>query len=426
MNALDVIYTLGVAALSPVWARKARSGWRERMGKFDALPAPTPGRKRLVLHAVSLGEVSALRQLVPILDAHVEVVIATTTDTGFKRAGELFGKDHHVVRYPLDFSSSVRRFLDAVRPDGVALVELEVWPNFISACARSGIPVGVINGRLSERSFRGYRKIRPVMKSSFASLAFAGVQDEAYAERFAHMGVLRERVIITDTMKWDTASIADDAPGSAELAQSLGIDRSRPIIVAGSTAQGEEELLHRACPAGVQLLCAPRKPERFDEAAAALPGCVRRSVTKTGKPPAGGGRGVDGSGLARRGSGDRFLLDTLGELRAAYALADVAVVGRSFVPLGGSDPIEPVGLGKATIIGPEHANFTTTVAALSKAGGLRVVNPGGVRVALESLLRDKPAREAMASKGRACIVAHQGATRRSAELILRMLGVKGG
>jgi len=403
MNALDVAYGVGALILSPVWARKARSGWTERLGHVLALGRKKPGKPRVVLHAVSVGEVNALRELVPMLRPHAEVVVATTTDTGLARAKALFEPGGPVLRYPLDFSSSVRRFMDAVDPDFVGLVELEVWPNFVAECVARSVPVGVINGRLSDRSIKGYRRIRRWIGPAFEALAFAAAQNEDYAARFREMGTPPERVSATGSMKWDTALVANDAPGSAELARALGIDRTKPLIVAGSTAEGEEALLHAACPDGVQLLCAPRKPERFDEAAAGLPGCVRRSERASGVGDAGA---------------SRFLLDTLGELRAAYALADVAVIGRSFGSLGGSDPIEPIGLGRATLIGPSHRNFESIVGTLRAAGAIRVVPADGLGMALRDLLADAAARAEMARHGRACIAAQRGATRRHADMIL--------
>lgn len=406
MNSLDLLYGFGAAVLSPVWARKSRAGWGERFGRIEAPASPPPGRRRLLLHAVSVGEVNALRELVPLLRRSADVVVSASTDTGLTRARELYGAAGPVVRYPLDFSGAVARFLDAVRPDAVGLTELEVWPNFVAACRRRGIPVGVVNGRLSERSFRGYRRIRRVMRSSFAALEFAAVQNGDYAARFRHMGVPEGRVLVTDSMKWDTALVADDAPGSAALGAALGVDRSRPLVVAGSTAEGEEALLHAACGPGVQLLCAPRSVERFDEAAAALPGCVRRSRA---------GSGEAGSG--------RYLLDTIGELRAAYALADVAVVGRSFGRLYGSDPIEPIGLGRATVIGPAHRNFDAIVAALRESGGLVVATAGELPGVVAGLLADPRRRAAMAQAGRRCIESRRGATARHAELLMKLLGV---
>ncbi|MGQ0629254.1 MAG: 3-deoxy-D-manno-octulosonic acid transferase, partial [Phycisphaerales bacterium] len=318
------------------------------------------------------------------------------------------GARHAVVRYPIDFSWSVRRFLNATRPALVVLVELEIWPNFVRACSFRGIPVGVINGRLSERSFKGYRRIRRIIGPSFGRLAFAAVQDEVYAERFGAMGTPPTRLLISDTMKWDSAKVESTVAGAELLAATLGIDRTRPLIVAGSTGPDEELLLARACPPNVQLLCAPRKPERFDEAAAALAengtGVVRLSACRAGAPrPAGAGR---------------FLLDTIGDLSAAYALADIVVMGRSFGRLYGSDPIEPAGLGKPVLIGPRFQDFDSVVRTLRAAGGLEVVAPEALGPRLTALLNDDELRRTMCEKGRACVAAHRGATRRHAELIV--------
>lgn len=396
---------------APVWARKARGGWPQRFGRTPALPAKG-SRRRVLLHAVSVGEVSALRSLVPLLAPHVDVVVSAGTDTGLARARQLYEGTAHVVRYPLDFSAAVRRFLDAVDPDAVGLVELELWPNFIGECRRRGIPVAVINGRLSERSFRGYRRIRGLIGKSFRSLEVAAVQDRAYADRFAYMGVPDERRRITGSMKWDAAKIEDEVAGSAKLAEDLGLDRARPLIVAGSTGPGEEAILHEACPPGVQLMCAPRKPERFDEAAAALPGCVRRSEKR--------------AGVTNRdfnpGAKDRYLLDTIGELRQAYALADVVVVGRSFMgDLYGSDPIEPIALGKPTVIGPFHSDFQSVVEAFREGSGIEICDRAALAGALGRLVESEMDRGGLADRGRACIRANQGASDRHARLLMDLL-----
>ena len=389
--------------MSPAWAGKKRAGWGERFGKGEALAAKAVGKPRILLHAVSVGEVSALRSLVPRLTPHAEVVISVTTDTGTARAMELFGSACRIVRYPLDFSWSVGRFLDRVAPDAVALVELEIWPQFVGACERRGIPVCVINGRLSERSARGYARIRGMFSRSLARLEFAAVQDGAYAERFERLGLDKNKCLLTGSMKWDAAAIEDGVKGAEELAREMGIDRGRPLIVGGSTAEDEEEMLHRVCPAGVQLLCAPRKPEHFEEAARALPGCVRRS--KPGGDPKAG----------------RFLLDTIGELRKAYALAEVVVLGRSFGSLFGSDPVEPVALGKATVIGSRHGDFESTVRALRESGGLVVVGREALAGELSALVADGSRRERVAAAGRECIRGMQGASERHAELLLSLV-----
>lgn len=398
VNTLDVLYAVGGVISAPFWARKQRGGWSERLGNTPALPAPV--RPRVLLHAVSVGEVNALRQVVPALGETCEVVVSATTDTGLKRATDLFSANHKVVRYPLDFSRSVAKFLDAVRPDAVGLVELEVWPNFVGACVARGIPIGVINGRLSARSFRGYRRIRGVIGRTFKSLSFAAVQDSDYAERFLAMGVAKERLSITGSMKWDAAKIEDGVAGAEDLARALKIDRSKPLIVAGSTGPEEEALLHAACPAGVQLLCAPRKPERFEEAAAAMPECVRRS-----KP--GSGRSASG----------RFLLDSIGELRQAYSLATLVVVGRSFGDQYGSDPIEPIALGRPTLIGPAVSDFASIVREFEAAGGIARTDRGSLGADLARWIGDEAARAGLSERGRACIRANQGASARHAALL---------
>lgn len=415
MNLLDLLYIPVAVVTAPWWMGKKREGWKERFGHTPPLPPST--RPRVMLHAVSVGEVSALRPLVPLLLPFAEVVISTTTDTGIARARALFADRCTVVRYPLDFSRSVKRFLRAIQPNAVALVELEVWPNFVRRCSREHIPVCVINGRLSERSFRGYRRIRPFFASLLRRLAFAAVQEEAYAARFQALGLPKDRCHITGSMKWDSAEvIADNAPGvpgSEDLARDLGIDRTRPLIVAGSTGPGEEALLHAACPPGVQLLCAPRKPERFEEAAAALPGCTRRSQHPAGAPLA--------PQASSSNKSPRFLLDTIGELRKAYSLADIVVVGRSFGDLYGSDPIEPIGLGKPTIIGPAVADFATVVAAFEQYGGIARATRETISGILSELLASPTCQREMIEGGRTAVRAQQGAAERHAALLKGLL-----
>lgn len=419
MNGLDLLYLPIAAATAPLWATKKRAGWAERFGRID--PVPDRGRPRILLHAVSVGEVSALRELVPLLTPHAHIIISVGTDTGIKRARELFAASCDVVRYPLDASWAVRRFLAATRPDAVALVELELWPNFVRACRRAGIPVCIINGRLSARSFKGYRCLRWFFRPLFSSLQFAAVQDTDYAARFQAMGVPPGRCLITGSMKWDAARIQDEVPGAETLAAELGIARgpgAPPLIVAGSTGPGEEQLIRAAVESiqphtgPIQLLCAPRKPERFDEAAAALAPCTRRSHPAQSPGPAGGPR--------------RVLLDTIGELRKAYALADLVIVGRSFGDLHGSDPIEPIALGKPTIIGPAVADFAQIVAALESADGIARADRASLAGVIQSLLGDEPRRQALARAGRESIRSMQGASARHAELLLSLAAPRAG
>jgi 3-deoxy-D-manno-octulosonic-acid transferase len=436
---LDILYITAAAVSSPVWGfrlwrtGKWRTDWRARFGHLPTLPATD--RKTILIHAVSVGEVNAVRTLVtmleelssrgrgegdgfaggrPRIDARpTRVVVSVTTDTGLARARQLFEPAHAVVRFPFDLTGAVDRFLDAVRPDLVALVELEVWPNFLSRCARRGIPVCVINGRLSDRSFRRYRRFRPLLRKTFGRLSAAAVQTPEYAERFGALGVPAQRVRVLDTMKWDTAQVtpegenpADAIAGARALAAAMGIDPARPLIVGGSTAPGEDKLLIDTCPPEAQLLLVPRKPEWFEDVAALAPSIIRRT-----QHPEGTTRAVDGARL--------FLLDTMGELRKAYALADVCLVGRSFLGLYGSDPIESAALGKPTVIGPFHGDFADTVRALQDGGGILVTDQPGKAAA--QLLADKSKASSLAAGGRRVILSRQGATRRHAELLLGML-----
>lgn len=412
----DFLYAMGALVSSPVLAfgllrtGKWRTDWNGRFGRAPELP--TDPRPTLLLHGVSVGEINATRDLVARLTGEgsmpVRIVVSATTNTGFDRAKALYGGTHSVVRFPFDFSWMVGRFLDRLRPGVVALMELEVWPNLAQECQRRGIPLVVINGRLSDSSFGTYRWARRWVRPMFRDLAAVAAQTEEYARRFRDLGTPPERVSVTDTMKWDTVRMVDEVQGAAELRDAMGIDPGRPLVVAGSTGPGEEDLLIRTRPEGIQLLLVPRKPERFSEVARLAPGIVRRSERPDGF-----------RGESEAGAAGLFLLDSMGELTKAYSLADVAIVGRSFVPLGGSDPIEPVALGKPTVMGPRHDNFRDVVSALTESGGLRVTEePMAV---VSQLLENPEEGVAMARAGREVIRSRQGATERNAELLLGFL-----
>jgi len=420
----DLIYLLAMLVAGPVWlwrlirTGKWRTDWPARFGRCSIAP-PAEGKRRILIHAVSVGEVNATRRLVEQLSkrkgGEVEVVISVTTDTGLARARQVYDGKCEVVRYPLDFSWSVRLFLSAVQPNAVALMELEVWPTFVSECDRRSIPVVVLNGRLSERSYRRYRLIRPLIRRAFARLAGVAAQDPAYADRFVGLGARRGVVGVAGNMKWDTATIADDEPGSETLAAAMGIDRNLPLVVVGSSGRGEEAMVVRELTGlemegkPVQILIAPRKPERFDEAAAVMgDGVVRRT------------RCPDSM---RRIPDDRrlFLLDTIGELRRAYALANVVIVGRSFCPLHGSDMIEPIALGKPVVIGPNVADFRDVMDRLLEGGGVKqVAGPDHLREAVAAMFCNQG--PDVAEKGRAVIRTQQGATDRNLRTLETAMG----
>lgn len=413
---------------------------RDRNGRIAAPEGRAPG-PRILVHGVSVGETNALEPFVEALAADPlapDVVVSASTATGFERARRIHAGRREVVRYPLDFTWMVSRFLDGVRPEVVVLGELELWPSFLEACERRGIPVCVVNGRLSERSYRGYRRWRPLAWRMFRRLAWVSAQTDLYRDRFVALGVPADRVVVGGSLKWDAALRRPDPDEADGLAAALGIDRDRPLIVAGSTGPGEEEALVRGLPDGCQLLLAPRRPERWDEVAALVPGMVRRSGGPDGGDGTGGGRGADGrdrgggsggmtdhdQGMAEYGLSIReggrsilghgimqvppsvFLLDTIGELPAAYLLADAVFVGRSLVPMGGSNPLESVALGKPTVIGPHHENFAGVVDELVAEGGL-VVSEDPMAV-IAGWLDDPVAALAVVAGGRAALERNRG------------------
>ncbi len=210
---IDLLYLLAAVAYSPVIIyrtirhKRYRSGWSQRFGKINL---SNTNKKCIWLHAVSVGEVNAAKTIIKELEnkfADFEVVISTTTDTGFARATNLFSDNHQVFFFPFDFSWIMRRAFRNIRPAICLLMELEVWPNFVQIAQKSNIPVVVVNGRMSDKSFPGYRKIKPIAKKMFGKVTLTLAQTEEYARRFKELGCPNEKVIVTNSLKYDTAQI---------------------------------------------------------------------------------------------------------------------------------------------------------------------------------------------------------------------------
>lgn len=421
----DVVVGLGLA-IHCFRKRRTTGAWPSgagaRNGKVGPVERRAPG-PRILVHGVSVGETHALEPLAAALAASPpkpDLVMSAGTETGFRRAEEIHGAMHSVVRFPLDFTWTVRRFLDAVRPRLVVLAEVELWPSFLAACARRGTPVCVVNGRLSDRSWRGYRAGRALAKPVFRRLAMVATQTEEDRNRFLSLGVPAARCMVAGNLKWDAARKRPDDRAADALASELGIDRTRPLVVAGSTGPDEEVRLVRGLPAGCQLLLAPRDPGRWDEVAKLIPGMRRRSraagpgPTAQDKPAA----------RARPSASDVFLLDTLGELHAAYSLASAVFVGRSLAPLGGSNPIESVALGKPTVTGPCCENFRGVIDDLLEEGGV-VVSEDPMAV-VAHWTANPAAAQAVAAGGLRALHRRSGSADRTAALVLRLLGGRSG
>ena len=303
-------------------------------------------------------------------------------------------------------------------------MELEVWPNFVAECSTRNIPVLLVNGRITERSYRKYRRVRPLVRGMFSKLSAACVQEDAYADRLADLGVPRDRLRVTGTMKFDAATLGDRVDGDAQLAADLGLNPRalgghEPILVCGSTGPGEEELLLRVFAEvtgfhpSLRLVIVPRKPERFDEVANLIKvdwTLLRRShnLAATPDPP------------------PIILGDTMGELRKFYSLADVVVVGRTLVDLGekqhGSDMIEPAALGKPVVVGPYTGNFAEPMRALLAADAVaQLPGAAGLVGAIDRWLSDPAAAAEVGRRAREVVVANQGATAKHVTVILRHL-----
>ncbi|UCD27833.1 MAG: 3-deoxy-D-manno-octulosonic acid transferase [Planctomycetota bacterium] len=428
---VDVCYLLAAVLLLPVVIYRAlttgkyRRGWIQRLGGMPILP---PDGRRVWIHAVSVGEINAVRGLVEMWregSDNTELIISTTTDTGYARARQLF-PDLLVIRYPLDISWFVRRGLKRIAPSMVVLVELEVWYQFVTQAAKMEIPVAVINGRLSETSIRRFKWIKPIARQMFESLTWIGAQDKTYANRFCLMGVPAGRVTVTGSMKWDGAQITDYIEGTEELARAMGCDRNRPTWVCGSTGPGEEKLVLdafgklREKHQNLQLAVVPRKPERFGEVADLIVrsgfDCIRRSDFPDGKacPP------LENSVM---------LGDTMGELRKFYLLADVVFVGRTLARMGGSDMMEVAGLAKPIIVGSHTENFADTMRQLEEGNAILVAsadleNPEAADIladAVGKLLDDPVAARGMGDNGREVVKKNRGATERTLDTLMEIM-----
>ncbi len=424
---LDLVYLLVALALGPMVVYRAvrhnryRSGWGQRLG---FVTRRHPEQKCIWIHGVSVGEVNAAQTVIAEMNRHCpdhEIVISSTTDTGFARAQALYGADHAVFYYPLDISFFVRRAFRSLGPVLCLLMELEVWPNFLRTAQRLNTPVAVVNGRISDRSFPSYKKARRLLRGTFRRLSLVLTQTQSYGERFIYLGCEPGRVVVTGSLKYDTAQITDSIAGADALARELQLNDA-PLWVAGGTGTDEEgiilavfqQLKQGAGFVDLRLAIVPRKPERFDTVAqqirqAGLP-LLRYSRIK-GKS---GGDSLDAQAV--------ILGDTMGDLRKFYSLASVAFVGRSLVPVGGSDMMEVAALGKPTLFGPHTFNFTQTVEALLQGNGaIEVADQVQLLEAVQTCLERPDHARQIGLRGQAVIKANQGATVQSVGHILDLL-----
>ena len=377
----------GLVAGAPVWipwvllSRKRRANLPDRIGLRGA-PARSAddGRPTVWVHAVSVGETLAAVPLLRLLRRRVpgaRLLVSSVTLTGRETAVKsLSGAVDEGFYFPFDLPGLCGRTIDRVRPDVVVIVETEIWPNFIAACASRGIPVVIVNGRLSKRSFAGYMRFRWFFAPILRTLRTISAQTAEDAERFAALGAPRENVTVGGNLKFD---VSPPETGASPLSGMLLREKAAGAvwIVAGSTHDGEEApllgafLSAREGNPSIRLLLAPRHPERFDEVEALIRHMGVPMVRRTAIPEG-----------AEHLPETVVLLDTVGELSSAYAAADLAFVGGSLVPKGGHNVLEPAWHGVPTIVGPHMENFREIADAFLAGDAL-------IRVAEEEELVDR-------------------------------------
>jgi len=412
---------LALLLSSPYWLYQAlrhgkyRRGLSERMGNVPARLVDLETARVIWIHAVSLGEVLAVAGLVSELRRTLpefRVLISTTTDTGQDLASKRFGEEN-VVYFPMDFAAAIQPYLQALKPELVVLAETEFWPNFLRLVDESGAQIGVVNARISDRSLPRYERFRWFLRRMLAHIDLFLAQTHLDSERLQSIGADPQRIQITGNLKFDVPSSAS-SPIVESLRNSFAADGAGPILVCGSTVEDEEAPLLKAFenilvgqPRSSMIL-APRHPERFDAVSKLIDrmgiSSCRRSAW-TGEPLA----------------GKVLLVDTLGELAALYALADVAFVGGSLVPKGGHNIIEPAQHGVAIVTGNHTENFRDIVWLFQRRDAVRIVGVSELPLTLMHLLDHDEERKALGRRAKDTIHSQIGATARALDALKRLL-----
>ena len=431
----SILLTIGVIALLPRFVidalrhGKYAAGFRERLGRLPPLSSSaTRGRPIIWLHCVSVGETQAARPLARALlgqyPSHA-LVVSTTTLTGQRIARELFSHTAATIFYfPFDWSSMVRRALRAINPSVVLVMETELWPNFLRECRVRRVPVVLINGRISENSFRRYKLIKGFISRVVNDLALAIMQTGADAERIRTFGLSPERVKVSGNIKFDAEIEVGEHTLTGEMRARFEVDERRPLLVAASTHAPEDRIVLEAfkrvrdvlTDRPPRLLIAPRHPERFAKVASLLDASSLRWARRSASP------------TAEDAQCDAILLDTIGELRAVYPLAEIVFVGGSIAPVGGHNVLEPAGASKCNVTGAHTSNFDSIVRGFLERGALvqlphltEAEAPSALARAFENLLGDDEQRRRIGENARCALDQNRGASARTLEMLMPLL-----
>lgn len=401
------------------WRRLPHRGWSMRLGRYPTqVTERLAGRRALWIHAVSVGEVLAAQPLLQVLTQtypHDPLVVSTITPGGFGVAEKLLGARGVPIYFPLDLTRCVTKALDVIRPRILLLMESELWPGVIRLAKARGVPIVVINGRMSPRAFRRYRRARPWIAGTLRRVNLFLMQSQADADCLLQLGALPEVVRITGSLKWDAGLSARPSPEAIrETAAHLGLNGRQAVIVAGSTHRGEETLILQAFLAlcashqDARLIIAPRHLERLDE----VEGEARQAGLRVARL----------SSVQNATSWDVGLLDRFGELSRYYGLATVVFIGGSLIPHGGQNPLEAASLGKPVVFGPSMHNFSEiTQQLLGRQAARQLANKEDLIPALKVLMADPAAREVMGRRAQETIAQCQGATQKTLDLLQPLL-----
>ncbi|HTZ98449.1 MAG TPA: 3-deoxy-D-manno-octulosonic acid transferase [Terriglobales bacterium] len=394
---------------------KYHAGLWERLGKVSNRLTSRSGQPTIWIHAVSVGEVVAVVGLVKELNRRNEtlrIVVSTTTDTGQELARKEFG-EQNVFYFPMDFAFAIRPYLRALRPQLLVLAETEFWPNALRLTHASGARIAVVNGRISDRSWPRYRRFAWLLKKALDPVDLFLAQTEEDARRLRDIGAPPDRVQVAGNLKFD-APVPPEPAIVARLRQSLQSEGAGPVLVCGSTVEGEEEILLQAFrnvlanyPRAVMIL-APRHPERFLPVAQLLRELDIRFWQRTS---------WQGESLA----GAVLLLDSIGELASIYALADIAFVGGSLVPRGGHNIIEAARHGVAILVGPHTENFRDIVNLFDSRRAVRIVTHAELPPVLMDLISNESARAALGRRAAETLQSQTGAMQRTADALEKLL-----
>jgi 3-deoxy-D-manno-octulosonic-acid transferase len=426
----NILFTVGFILSSPYYFVRMRrrgnwqKGFAERFGKYSTkLKQAITNRDVLWIHAVSVGEVNVCTQLIRALELrlpNLKIVVSTTTTTGMSELNRKLPNHISKIYYPIDYRRFVSRALSTVRPEAIVLVEAEIWPNFLWRARDQGKPVFLVNARLSDRSYRGYKRFGFLFRRLFAGLAGVGAQNEADAARLRQLGCRPEAIRIVGSLKYDAAKLDErrllDVPA---LLRQAGVKSGAPIILGGSTHPGEEAILAeqflrlRARFPDLFLVLVPRHFERSRE--------VGRELEARGVKFAYRSELTPREEIAP-GKIDCLIVNTTGELRYFYEHATIIFVGKSLAAEGGQNPIEPGALGKAMVFGPNMQNFAeVTRGFLQQNGAVQVRDAAELERALADLLGDEARRAELGRNALKVVHENLGAIARTVDMIVERL-----